>query len=773
MAVPYQDLSPVELDELLSAILPDIPGCRVLRLLGRGGMSYVYLGIQEALDRQVAIKVMSPLALEDEVSRQRFEKEARTIAKLQHPGIVGIHAVGRTDLGLSYYVMPYLSRGHLGLRDLRRDEVKIMAVLRSLLGALDYAHAQGVVHRDVKAENVLFDHDDRPLLTDFGIAISKRDHARMTGNGNAVGSWAYMAPEQARGEQVDGRADLYSVGVLTYEMLCGQLPYHDEDSMALALMHALDPIPRLPPGKTHWQGLIDRAMAKTPGGRYPTAREMLADLDRIALRPHPIEVTEPATRVNVAKANPRSGSPGTRSATWKTRASSGRLSWLLAAVGLIALLAVGLLFWPRLSGPDEPAQQDETAIADTAPRNAVASGDQVAANVATAPDMGVDELADTPLSDTDASDPDAFVVPDDLPPGEAELLLAQEQIRRRRLTQPRGESALDALLEARRILGSDQRVTALGERWLEALQPYVVTALEKGEDTRSMSLLETARHLEETLGLGQAEAWQAFTTAVAEPVHGQLRQAHADKDLAALRTAKQRAGALGIEPARLEPEYSRPVVLAKVGDAWTAGNSTLALVRLPEGQQPGLAMLPTVVTQQQYGEFARASGRAASQCRIRTASVTVRRRSWSDPGFAQTGDHPVVCVSLADAKAYAAWLGQRDGVTYRLPTNPEWRAATGAPANAVCGQSGVSCRTEGTTGVGTASHRPNGVASQLGNVREWPSDCADCREHPTLGLGWRDASAKRQAEMVDPTRGYDDIGFRLVLEIPREAVEKH
>lgn len=130
MPTPYQDLSPVELDELLSAILPDVPGHRVLRLLGRGGMSYVYLGVQENLDRQVAVKVMSPLALEDEVSRQRFEREARTIAKLQHPGIVGIHAVGRTDLGLSYYVMPHLSRGHLGQRDLRHDEVQVMNILR-------------------------------------------------------------------------------------------------------------------------------------------------------------------------------------------------------------------------------------------------------------------------------------------------------------------------------------------------------------------------------------------------------------------------------------------------------------------------------------------------------------------------------------------------------------------------------------------------------------------------------------------------------------------
>ena len=111
MAANTPEFSPDELDELLSGVLPDIPGYRVLRLLGRGGMSYVYLGVEESLDRQVAIKVIKPVALQDEVSMQRFEKEARTIAKLQHPCIVGIHAVGRMELGLLYYVMPYLSRG--------------------------------------------------------------------------------------------------------------------------------------------------------------------------------------------------------------------------------------------------------------------------------------------------------------------------------------------------------------------------------------------------------------------------------------------------------------------------------------------------------------------------------------------------------------------------------------------------------------------------------------------------------------------------------------
>src|SRR5690606_6218135 len=190
--------------------LPEVPGHRVLRVVGEGGMSTIYLGLQLSLGREVAIKVMRPEALADEVGRRRFENEARTIARLEHPHIVGIHEVGRTADGLPWYSMPWLPRGHVGQRDLSDDPGRV----REVLPALAYAHARGVVHRDVKAENVLFDEADRPLLADFGIALRRGHGTRVTMTGLAVGSTAYMAPEQARGEQVDPRADLYSVGVL-------------------------------------------------------------------------------------------------------------------------------------------------------------------------------------------------------------------------------------------------------------------------------------------------------------------------------------------------------------------------------------------------------------------------------------------------------------------------------------------------------------------------------------------------------------------------------
>ena len=320
---------------------PHIPGYTIKRQLGQGGMATVYLATQQSLDRSVAIKVMAAEALRDEVSKQRFENEARTIAQLAHPGIVGIHEVGRTDDGRMYYVMPYLANGDLSKRDLRDDEARVADILRSLLSALGMAHARGIVHRDVKRENVLFDAGDRPLLTDFGIATSRAgDNSRLTSAGTALGSSAYMAPEQARGVRVDARADLYSLGVLAYELLTGQLPYRADDALAMALMHAQDAIPRLPQGKQHWQAFIDRAMAKSPDGRFANAQEMSAAIDRIA-----------SDRRALA------GRPGLRP----------RL--LLAGAALLLLVAVGYAVNALSSKDDVAAPPAPVAIAqdDAAP----------------------------------------------------------------------------------------------------------------------------------------------------------------------------------------------------------------------------------------------------------------------------------------------------------------------------------------------------------------------------------------------------------------------
>ena len=265
-----------------SEALPHIAGYDITRRLGRGGMADVYLAVQSSLSRPVAIKVLAVERTQGEETVTRFEQEARTIARLDHPNIVSIFDVGLTDDGRLYYVMPYLPNGDLSTRDLRADELGVAAIVRSLVRALGYAHKLGIVHRDVKPENVLFDKLDRPLLADFGIALADGNFLRVTREGSTIGSSGYMSPEQSRGFAIDGRSDLYSLGVVAYEMLSGDLPFKGPDTLAVALAHVEQPIPRLPARVRRWQPFIDKAMAKSPDERFQTAEQMEAALDAIA-----------------------------------------------------------------------------------------------------------------------------------------------------------------------------------------------------------------------------------------------------------------------------------------------------------------------------------------------------------------------------------------------------------------------------------------------------------------------------------------------------------
>lgn len=267
----------------MSAELPEIAGYRIERPLGKGGMAVVYLATQLSLERRVAIKVLSAEACRDEAHALRFEREARLIAALEHPHIVGIFEVGRTTDGRPFYAMPFMPGGDLTVAGITGEETALIEVLDKILSALEYAHAHGIVHRDVKPANVLFDGFGQPRLADFGIAMPPPQAAggRLTTEGLAVGSGFYMAPEQARGERVDARADLYSVGVMAFELLTGELPFQGPDPLALALQHLTAPVPRLPERFRRWQEFIDRALAKRPEERFASAAEMREALARL------------------------------------------------------------------------------------------------------------------------------------------------------------------------------------------------------------------------------------------------------------------------------------------------------------------------------------------------------------------------------------------------------------------------------------------------------------------------------------------------------------
>lgn len=257
--------------------------------IGRGGMATVYKGYDPRFGREVAVKVLPPALLHDPQFRARFEREAQTIATLEHPAIVPVHDFGEED-GRLYLVMRLMTGGSLAdkLKEGPLTIEEAARILGRLASALDSAHTHGlIIHRDLKPANILFDQWGEPYLSDFGIVkLLQGDGATLTGTGGMVGTPAYMSPEQVLGEvALDGRSDIYTLGVILYEALTGQRPFQSDTPMGLAFKHVTEPIPRildaapnLPPGS---QAIIDKAMAKDREQRYGSAAKLAADLGQL------------------------------------------------------------------------------------------------------------------------------------------------------------------------------------------------------------------------------------------------------------------------------------------------------------------------------------------------------------------------------------------------------------------------------------------------------------------------------------------------------------
>ncbi len=257
--------------------------------LGRGGMAVVYEAREKQLDRLVAIKVL-PLSMAfDAEFVERFQREARTAAKLEHPNIIPIYRVGQTGR-VSYFVMKYLRGEPLAKMIEKQGPLAPEAIRRLLVqtaSALGYAHKHRIVHRDIKPDNILFDDAGHAVVTDFGIAKAATG-SRLTGTGMSIGTPHYMSPEQARAKPIDGRSDIYSLGVVAYQCLTGKVPFDGEDAFSIGYKHVMDPLPT-PTLETHEQRelfiVIRRMLAKSPDDRYQTAAELITALERPRARP--------------------------------------------------------------------------------------------------------------------------------------------------------------------------------------------------------------------------------------------------------------------------------------------------------------------------------------------------------------------------------------------------------------------------------------------------------------------------------------------------------
>ena len=259
--------------------LPEIPGFKILKTLGRGGMANVYLGLQESMEREVAIKVMLPQLLTDPSFGDRFLREARIAAKLAHPHIVAVIDVGVAG-DMYYMAMEYHPGGDLKAK-IRKGigQKEAIRIMKDVAGALDYAHKTGFVHRDIKPDNILFSRSGSAVLSDFGIARAADGGTHLTATGSVVGTPHYMSPEQAQGKPVDGRADLYSLGIMFYQMLVGTVPFNGDSALSIGIKHIRDPIPRLPEGLNKYQTFLDKLLAKEADDRWQTGADVVRTLE--------------------------------------------------------------------------------------------------------------------------------------------------------------------------------------------------------------------------------------------------------------------------------------------------------------------------------------------------------------------------------------------------------------------------------------------------------------------------------------------------------------
>ncbi len=496
---------------------PHIPGYQVIRLLSSGAFGRVYLARQLSIERQVAIKILHNLEHANQAAIERFKREARIIGNLNHPNIITIHDFPRVG---NYYaiVMEYLAGGTLTEKIVQGLAVpQALTILRSLASAIDYYAGQQVIHRDIKPNNILFDESGVPKLADFGIAKSREVGSQITQSHEAPGTFSYMSPEQLHGEAQDVRSDLYSLGVVFYLMLTGQLPFKTSREKLSFRPRAL------PAPLARYQGVMNRLLAARAEQRYPSAAVLIQELDRLQTMPQlslDLDLIETGRdhvyidleASSLAVAQRERASDGATEATTQTRAERSPRSmpgWLLSAA-LVLALAIGAVWWlraplsvstpPAVSAPSSPSPLAlPTTVGEVppplppavlppvqarapAPSPALAAAAEAAARPVASPQLIVDPPA--------ASDPPAITngqtLQDRLADGSAGpemVLIGAGSYKDRsgrtvvRIDQPYALSKYEiTAAEFEKYLdavAAPRRRTALGEDWLQAGKPQI------------------------------------------------------------------------------------------------------------------------------------------------------------------------------------------------------------------------------------------------------------------------------------------------------------
>ncbi len=789
----------------------DIAGYRVIELIGRGATASVYHAVQLSLEREVAIKVLHPELAADARAARRFLDEARLLAGINHPHVASVWDVGVSETGLHYFSMRHLPDGDLAGR-IAAGPVGSEALSRIVFGiakALEYIHARGLVHRDVTPGNILFDRAGAAYLTDFGVARSLVGAQAAAMADLAPGVVRYSSPEQLRGATMDHRADLYSLGVLTYEALSGATPFPGDDPFEIAYDQVFAPVPALPVASSRWQPLIDQALAKLPESRIPSATafaamvercapEHVSGLNQIIRAPHfdhirtvrpedsPIpRLAAPLPSPSDLMATHISNRPFMERMVERSTKVGGRRAFIALSLATAAVIA-GIAFWLALDLiPSGDGGTREAAVSEPA---------AVQPRPVPTPVPAIEP--DEPDPDPDPAEIE--VLPEDVDPSTLPTVTdpvadltrrGRALLAARRLMLPEGDSAHDVFRLALSIdptaPGAQRGLADVGSAYL-ALASEALTLDERLDFWN--------RGLQATEGVIPAEA-----------VRDQIRAARqAERDIylaqgkAALARWDGEAATRAFELA-LKVDGQAPGAAQGIDEATRVGRPGYGFADALSngGKGPELVIVSSYalalnpVTVAEFRRFWRDQGNAFEggrpACRDRESGWRAsRRRTWEAPGFEQGEDHPVVCVGYSEAESYVRWLSERSGQRYRLPRPSEWLSAYAGPAacnGANRGDQSFRQKHGGRDAQpcddGHAETSPVrrfaavgvGLYDMDGNVREWSMECAvegrdGCRERLALGSAWLSVDEPEPTQRAMSSEvAFNSVGFRVLREI--------
>jgi hypothetical protein len=713
----------------------ETPDYRLVRRIGSSCAASVYAAVELSSGRSLAIKTFHRV---DAGRLARLERQLQANAQLAHPNIVRVLGTGRTRDGRLFYAMPLLTGFERMRSRLLGRPLRIAKLLRELLAGLDEAHHCGVVHGGIKPSDVLFDEQGRAQLADFGIA---------------------RCMAEARDEPAGPYPDLHDIGMLAYTLLAGTSVDRRRDAIAPPVSSG-QPVLRLPPGAAAWRPWLDKALAESPDRQFQSAREMAGALGAIAGRGYR-----------------GSGAPATPVARQSRHAPKWLLRNALPIMAIVVLLAWTV--WDYL-GESFPvpenmpaAASSETSVVPPAANIEAPALPLALAQPATALPAGsssVMTLADRVQGLIDAAD----------------TLRTQGH-----LFSPPFNNAASNYLAALTLDPGNRSAMAGIDVTLTALRGQIDKSWQDSRDTsEAIGMLQQGDDLAEHADAPARRAWRKYRSRLAQRVGNAVVQAARTHDTRKVAALEPLAKAL---PAKLPAGFDLATAASATNASLAGTPKTGGHLRDPHGPLlvyasaaaglPAFAIEQVEVTRADYAAFVRATHRPAAAClAAHNPFSRLRHLGWRAPGFAQGGNHPVVCVSWDDAAAYAAWLSKTTGEPYRLPSGDQWlRAAKGAPKGDPCKLGNVddasrrsrldddrwSCSDGAGYTAPVGHYAPSGVGAYdlYGNVSEWVAG-GSAGSRVFRGLSWRDGSSHRNPlglrGTADSDVGYTSVGFRVV-----------